>query len=139
MFTVQPSLSINFGVHPTVHSNCHHQTVHSKPDLSVFYLLQYQHLVRNYTKADVYIIHKALDLVNWDMQVLIFNETILNVFRNFVPSKTVTCNDEDTFWINEKVKSKIKSKSEVYKIYIKNRKIKLIFKILKILSLNLTS
>ena len=87
----------------------------------------------------MYIIHKALDLVNWDMQVLIFNETILNVFRNFVPSKTVTCNDEDTFWINEKIKSKIKSKSELYKIYIKNRKIKLIFKILKILSLNLTS
>ena len=127
MSTVQPNLSVNSGAHPSVHSNCHHQIVHSKPDLSVFYLLPYQRLVRNYRKADVYIIRKALDLVNWDMQVLIFNETILTVFRKFVPSKTITNNDEGTIWINEKIKSKIKSKSELYKIYIKNGKNKIDF------------
>ena len=61
------------------------------------------------------------------MQVLIFNETILTVFRKFVPSKTITNNDEGTIWINEKIKSKIKSKSELYKIYIKNGKNKIDF------------
>ena len=54
------------------------------------------------------------------MQASIFNETILNIFQNFVPIKTITCNDKDSIWMNEKIKSKMISKNELYKIYIKN-------------------
>ena len=43
------------------------------------------------------------------MQVSIFNETILNMFRNFFLNKTITCNDKENIWMNEKFKSKIKS------------------------------
>ena len=45
------------------------------------------------------------------MQVSIFNETILNIFIYFVPNKIVTCNDKDPIWMNEKIKSKVKSKN----------------------------
>ena len=73
-------------------------------------------------------IRKALDLVNWeklfrnknvDIRVPIFTETILNIFSNFVPNKIIACNDEDPIWMNEKTKSKVKSKNEIYKVYIK--------------------
>ena len=44
-------------------------------------------------------------------QVAAFNETILNVFRNYVPIKYITTDDKDPAWINENVKTKIKEKN----------------------------
>ena len=44
------------------------------------------------------------------MQVPVFNETILNIFSNFVPNKIITYNDKDPIWMNDKIKSKVKSK-----------------------------
>ena len=45
------------------------------------------------------------------MQVSIFNETILNIFSNFVAYKIITCHDKDPIWMDEKIKSKVKSKN----------------------------
>ena len=64
----------------------------------------YQQLIRDNKKTDSKNIWKVLDLVNWDRlfdqkdinaQVVAFNETILNVFRNYVPNKYITANDKD--------------------------------------------
>ena len=88
----------------------------------------YQRLLWNHKKADVSKIQKALQLVNWDRlldnknidsQVLILNEIILNIFRNFVPNKNVTFNGKDPMWMNENIKSKIKAKNKLYKEYVK--------------------
>ena len=48
------------------------------------------------------------------------NETILNIFRNYVPDKSITCDNKDPVWMNENIKSKIKSKNLFYKQYIQN-------------------
>ena len=59
-------------------------------------------------------------MVNWEklfdkndinVKVSILNETILNVFRNYVPSKYITIDDKDPVWINENIKSRIKTNS----------------------------
>ena len=44
-------------------------------------------------------------------QVAAFNETILNVFRNYVPNKYITIDDKDPAWMNENIKTKIKEKN----------------------------
>ena len=44
-------------------------------------------------------------------QVGAFNETILNVFRNYVPNKYITIDDKDPAWMNENIKTKIKEKN----------------------------
>ena len=49
-----------------------------------------------------------------------FNETILKIFRNYVPNKYITCDDKDPVWMNENIKSKIKSKNLLYKQYTQN-------------------
>lgn len=54
------------------------------------------------------------------MQVSIFNETTLDIFGNFFPIKTITCNDKDLIWVNEKIKSYMNSKTQLYKTYIKD-------------------
>ena len=64
----------------------------------------YQRLIWDYKKADSKNIQKVLDSVNWERlfdqkdinaQVVALNETILNVFRNYVPNKYITIDDKD--------------------------------------------
>ena len=38
---------------------------------------------------------------------------------NFIPNKIVTIDDRDLPWINNKIKSLIKSKTEYFKKYVK--------------------
>ena len=37
IFTDQPNLSVNSGVHTSLHPNCHHQIVHTSSNLSISY------------------------------------------------------------------------------------------------------
>ena len=62
---------------------------------------------------------RLFDNKNVDSQVLILNNIILNVFRNFVPNKYVTCDDKDPVWIKEDIKSKIKAKNKLYQVHVK--------------------
>ena len=46
----------------------------------------------------------------------------MNVFRNYVPNKYITIDDKDPVWMNEIIKSKIKTKNLLFKQYIQNRR-----------------
>ena len=48
------------------------------------------------------------------------NETILKVFWNYVPHKSITIDEKDPAWMNETIKSKIKTKNKFYKQYIED-------------------
>ena len=48
------------------------------------------------------------------------NETILSVFRNYVPSKYITIDDKDPVWMNQTIKSKMETKNKLYQQYIQN-------------------
>ena len=54
----------------------------------------------------VFVDHKDINT-----QVMALNETTLNVFRNYVPNKHITIDDKDPVWMNETIKSKIKTKN----------------------------
>ena len=54
------------------------------------------------------------------MQVTALNETILSIFRNYVPNEFITIDDKDPVWMNEIIKSKIKTKNLLFKQYIQN-------------------
>ena len=86
-------------------------------------------MIWDYKKADISNIKKALDLINWEKrfshkninaQATVFNETMLNIFRNYVSMKYITCDDKDPVWMNENIKSKIKSKNLFYIQYTQN-------------------
>ena len=76
-------------------------------------------------------IQKVLDSVNWERlfdqkyinaQVVAFNEIILNIFHNYVPNDYITIDGEDSVWMNETIKSKVKAKNALYKKYIQNER-----------------
>ena len=129
IFTNQENLLVNSGVHASLHPNCHHQIVHSSFNLNIYYPPPYQRLIWDYNKADASNIRKALDSVNWERlfsgynikeQLATFNEVLLNIFRNYVPSKYITIDDKDPIWMNDFVKSKIKANNLLFKQYIQN-------------------
>ena len=104
IFTDKPHLSVDSGVHSSLHPNCHHQIIYSTFNLNICYPPPLSRLVWDYKKADPNKIRKALDLVNWerlldqksiDEQVATFNDTILNTFCNFVPNRYINIDDKD--------------------------------------------
>ena len=125
----QTNLSMNSGVNSSLHPDCHHHIFYSRFNLNIYYPPPYQRFIWDYKKTDSTKITKALDTVNWERlfdkkdlnaQVIALNETILNVFRNYVPNKYITVDDKDPVWMNEIIKSKMKAKNKLYKQYIKN-------------------
>ena len=44
----------------------------------------------------------------------------MNVFRNYVPNKYITVDEKDPVWMNEIIKSKMKTKNKLCKQYIQN-------------------
>ena len=116
IFTDQPSLVVSSGVHPSLHANCHHQITYCKLNLKIGYPTPYQRLVWNFNKANITYIRKEILTVNWKFlffnksvheQVSIFNNTLMNIFSKYIPSKFVTIDDKDSPWMTERIKNKI--------------------------------
>ena len=125
IFTDQPKLSVNPGVHASLHPICHDQIVHSSFNLNKFYTPPYQRLVWDYKKANL----KNVNSINWERlfeqlginaQVAAFNEAILSVFRNYVLNKYITIDEKDLFWMNKNIKTNIKEKNAFCRKYIEN-------------------
>ena len=102
------------GVHSSLHPNCHHQIIFCKLNLKIYYPPPYERLVWNYKKANTGLIYRAINEFDWensflhkniDEQLKIFNVTIMNIFKNFIPDKVITCDDRDPPWLNEEVKN----------------------------------
>ena len=76
---------------------------HSSFNLNIYYPPPYQRVTWDYKKSDSTKISETLDSVNWERlfnkknlnaQVKALNETILNVFQNYVPNKYITVDDK---------------------------------------------
>ena len=90
---------VNSGVHSSLHANCHHQIVFAKFDLKIYYPPSYEREVWHYQEADSILIRRAIHEFNWkralsnlnvDEQVTVFNTTILNIMKNFIPHSLVS-------------------------------------------------
>ena len=124
IFTNQPNLIMDSGVHPSLHSKCHHQVIYAKLNLQIEYPPPYIREVWDYGKAQVNLINKAIKNFNWNElfsgqnihnQIKLFNTTILNIFRNFIPSKVILCDYKESPWLNDEIRLLIKQKKLIYR------------------------
>ena len=60
IFTLQPNLVMESGIHSSLHSNCHHQIVFTKFSLSIFYPPPYKITVWYYERANTELIRRAV-------------------------------------------------------------------------------
>ena len=42
---------------------------------------------------------------------LLFNKTIIDIFENFIPHETTTCNDKDPRWMTKQIETLIAEKT----------------------------
>ena len=59
-FTNQQNLITDSGIHPSLHSNCHHQIIYGKFNLKIFYPPPYERHIWRYKHANTDMISKAL-------------------------------------------------------------------------------
>ena len=130
IFTTQPNLVVESGVHPSLHPNCHHQIVFAKFNLQIYYPPPYPREVWHYKEANTELIRRAVTDFNWDRaflntnvneKVSIFSNTILNILSNFIPHETIVCDDKDPPWFNRTIKSLIQEKKDTFNKYRKNK------------------
>ena len=104
IFTDQPNLVIDSGVHPSLHENCHHQITFCKLNLKIVYPPPYQRLVWDYKRANIDCIERSITSMDWvklfsnknvNEQVVLLNNTLLNIFSNYIPNKLITVDDRD--------------------------------------------
>ena len=129
LFTSQPNLVMESGVHSSLHQNCHHQIIYAKINLKVFYPPPYEREIWHYQRANVDQIQRAIDQFSWEKSfrnlninemVFLFNKTIKNIFSNFIPQ--VTSDERDPPWINSNIRQLIQEKNNTYRSYILNDK-----------------
>ena len=122
IFTDQPSLIVDCGIHPSLHPNCHHQIVYCKLDLKIVYPPPYQRHVWDFKRANIDSIRKAIKMIDWHFmllnknvheQVYTFNTTMMNIFSNYIPSKYITVDDKDPPWMMGAIKNKINLKKSL--------------------------
>ena len=66
IFTSQPNLVMNAGVHFSLHPNCHHQIIHAKFNLKIFYPPPYKQVVWHYQDANNDLIQRSISQFNWE-------------------------------------------------------------------------
>ena len=85
--------------------------------------------VWSYNRAEVEHINHAISLVDWQNMFLpldaseqakLFNETLLNIFSNFIPRKTIKCKFKEPPWMSKEIKTSMRKKNRLYKKYVSN-------------------
>ena len=131
IFTNQPNLIINSGVHSSLHQNCHHQIVYAEVNFKIIYPPPYERQIWYYDRANVDAIRRCIDSFDWNRaftgkdvhkQVEIFNSTLSNIMNNYIPNKVISFDDRDAPWITNTIKKKILFKNSLLRNYLKNGK-----------------
>ena len=130
IFTDQPNLFIETGVHPSLHGHCHHQIIYGKLSFSNISLSPYTRRIWYYDKADANAIMKSIELFNWNKhlnsilnpndQVKLLTDVLLNIYSNFIPNKDKTIRPHQAPWITQTIKNFLRNKNRVYKNFVRN-------------------
>ena len=130
IFTDQPNLIIESGVHPSLHEQCHHQIVYGKLSVSNIALPPYTRKIWYYDKADFVAIRKSIEMFTWhehldniicpNEQVKLLNEVLLNIYSNFIPNIVKTIRPRQAPWITQAVKNFLRKKNRAYKSFVRS-------------------
>ena len=119
IFTDQPNCVTECGAHRSLNKNCHNQITYCNFNIKAEYPPPYQRLVWDFKKSNFGAIKRAIEPVNWNFvlshknvheQVVIFNQTLMNIFSKYIPNQLITVDDKDPPWMNEYIKRKILDK-----------------------------
>ena len=129
IFCTNQNVISNYGVGVSMFKKCHHSIIHGKIHICVPLPPVHVHEGWDYNKANVENIKKAVSNFNWnrafenlsvDKKVELLNETLLNIFRNYISNKKIKCDYRQPPWMTDNIKKSLKQRSKFTKIFYKN-------------------
>ena len=114
IFCTNQNVTSNYGVDVSMFKKCHHNIIHVKIDIRVPLPPSYVREVWDYNKTYVENIKKAVSNFNWnrafenlsvDEKVELLNETLLNIFWNYIPNKKIKCDYRQPPWMTNMSKN----------------------------------
>ena len=107
------------GVHSFLHANCHHYITFAKFDHKIHYPPSYERKIFDQVRQVIneFPWDNRFANINKNEQVQIFTQTIQNIISSYVPHETITCDDSNSPWIDEKIKKLIRNKNRVFSPY----------------------
>ena len=130
IFTSQTNLVIESGVYSSLHVSCHHHTAYAKFNLNVTYPPTYEREVWHYKLANWDFIQRSITNFSWEKafhnvavkkQVMLFNKTVFNIIRNFIPHEPATFDDSDPPWITSHIKRISNDKNLAFKRFVNKK------------------
>ena len=101
------------------YEKCHHNIIYGKINIWVPLPPVYIREDRDYSKANIENINKAISNFNWarafenislDKKVELLNETLLNIYRNYIHNKKTKCDYRQPPWMTDNIKKFLKKK-----------------------------
>ena len=110
IFTTQPNMVLESGVHHSLHQNYHHQIIFAKFNLKVYYPPPHERTIFHYSQANIdhiqqaiiSLIGRTLSLILMLMPKCPFFPTFLN---NYILHETKICEEGDPPWMTIKINS----------------------------------
>ena len=112
--TDQPNLFLECDIHPSLHSNCHHQINFVTLNVQCPPPPPHPRRIWHYGRADLNYINKSICDYDWDssldacpnidMQVELFNSVLNNIFTNFIPFDDIIVKPKDPPWFTKNIK-----------------------------------
>ena len=127
--TDQPNLILSNEIHPSLHTNCHHQINAVNMNLKCPLPPPHERRVWHYGRANIEAIRRSFLNYNWshslqdtnpEDQVEHFDEVILNVANTFIPFDDKLIKPQDPPWITKHSKNFYTKYRRKFKQFIKN-------------------
>ena len=117
IFCTNQNVISKYGVDVSLFDKCHHNVIYGKINIRVPLPPVFIREVGNYSKAAVQNIQKAILDFNWtkafeslsvDSKFELLNETLLNIFRNYISNKKIKCDYCQPPWMTDDIKRSLK-------------------------------
>ena len=129
IFCTNQSVISNHGVDVSIFGKRHHNIIYGKINIRAPLPPTYVRKAWDYEKANIENIKKAISNFDWnkafenlsvDEKVDFLNKTLLNIFRNYIPSKKIKCDYRQHPWMTDNIKKSLKERCKLIKCFYKN-------------------
>ena len=117
------NITRNCGIEKTIHEKCHHDTVYGTLNFNLPLPLPYYREIWVYKNVNTETIQKAISMFDWheafknentNEMTRILTNTLMNIFKHFIPHKAKKFDCKYPERINSFIISFLKKKNEVH-------------------------
>ena len=128
-FSSNVSFIRNYGIEQSIYEKCHHNITYGTLDFNVPLPPPYYREIWDYKNADTESIQKAISNFDWpkafrnknaNESCKLLTDTLMNIFRNYIPHKTKKFDCKTPDWMNTLIISALKKRSILVKRYYRN-------------------